>query len=281
MAAHERDKVKHIFIISDATGVTAERVIQATLAQFHGTDVRVTLVPDVRSAAQLQEVIAAAARVGGLVAYTLVENELRNEVAARANEASVPTVDILGPLMHALGDFLAAAPSRRAGLRFDKAGTEHYRRLEAVSFTVKHDDGLGLGEIDRADIVIVGPSRTSKTPLSAYLAHERGVRVANVPLALGLTPPPELKALPAHRVVGLTMNARVLSLLRETRARESGAPDIEYAQLDHVQRELRFCHELYRTPPVWPVIDVTSKSIEEVATAVCAETIDRRAADGA
>lgn len=263
-----------ICVISDGSGITAERVLHAALAQFHGVEAAPDVVSHVSDARQIAQAVEETAARRGLIVYTLVEAGLRNAMAACASETGVPAVDVLGPLMHALTGFLASPPRGKAGLRLDRATSEHYRRLEAVSFTVTHDDGLGIDGLDQAQIVIVGPSRTSKTPLSAYLAHTRGLKVANVPLALGLEPPAMLRAIPQHRIVGLTMNSRVLAAIREKRALDMGAAEVTYAALPHVQEELRFCHAIYRTPPEWPVIDVTGKSIEEVAAAVCALTVD-------
>jgi regulator of PEP synthase PpsR (kinase-PPPase family) len=265
---------KYICVISDATGLTAERVVRATLEQFESVPVDLELVPQVTTDAQIAAIVAGAEKRAGLVAYTLVSATLRGEIAARANEAGVPTVDLMGPILHALARFLSAAPTERPGFRYDRADAEHFKRLEAVSFTVCHDDGLNVQDCALADCVIVGPSRTAKTPLSAYLAHTRGLRVANVPLAVGVAPPEQLKALPPRRVAGLTMNAVLLSSIRQERVKQLGAFDIRYAQREHVEEELKFCHAFYRRPPAWPVVDVTNKSIEEVAAAVCAVTID-------
>ncbi len=260
---------KYICVLSDATGATAERVVRATLVQFPGLQVIVDLVSEVKTADQIRRAIRKTRKLGGLIAYTLVETKLRSEIVSLANEAGVPTVDLIGPLMSALSEFLTAEPAREPGL-FKQPGEEHYQRLEAVSFAVRHDDGQCIHELSAADMVLVGPSRVSKTPLSVYLAHTRGLKVANVPLALGVEPFKELKSLEPGQVIGLTMNANLLSRIRRTRLAEMGSPPIEYAGLEHVRRELKYCHEIYRRPPPWPVIDVTGKSIEEIALALCA-----------
>ena len=264
---------KYICVISDATGMTAERVVRATLAQFEHVKVEMDLVPMVQTVAQIKEIVERAKERRGLVAYTLVDVLLRSEIVSLTNEAGIATVDLMGPLMTALSTFLMAEPAHEPGL-FSRADSDHYERLEAVSFTVRHDDGLGLHEAHLADIVLVGPSRTSKTPLSVYLAHTRGLKVANIPLALGVEPYPELSSLALGQVVGLTMRADVLSQVRRQRLKGMNEPEIKYADLDHVEQELRHCHQIYRRPPPWPVVDVTGKSIEEIANEVCALTID-------
>jgi len=275
MASSKTSESKYVCVISDATGATAERVVRATLAQFEDVEVTLELVRDVKSVEQLREIVARTKARKGLVAYTLVEPGLRNEIVSLANEAGVITVDLMGPLMTTLSNFLTAEPKRRPGL-FSPPGEEHYKHLESVSFTVRHDDGLNIDTLQQADLVIVGPSRTSKTPLSVYLAHTRGLKVANIPLALGVQPFEELRRLGPGQVVGLTMRADVLSQVRRQRLKDLGTEELSYADLSHVEKELHFCHEVYRTPPPWPVVDVTAKSIEEIAAEVCALTVDSR-----
>ena len=258
-----------ICVVSDGTGATGERVVRATLVQFGDREVQVDIVPGVKTVGAVRRAVARARKRGAMIAYTLVETRLRSEIAALANEAGVPIVDLLGPLLAAMSRYLTAEPAREPGL-FRQPGEEHNRRLEAVGFAVRHDDGLCLHELSAADAVIVGPSRASKTPISVYLAHTRGLKVANVPLALGVEPPEELDRVEPGRVVGLTVNAELLARIRAERLREMGSPAIEYAGLDHVRRELHWCHEVYRSAPAWPVIDITGKSIEEIAGAICA-----------
>ncbi len=261
-----------IGVISDASGLTAERVVKATMVQFDHIPYELKLMPNVQTIEQVHDAVAMVKKQKGFLAFTLVSPVLRNETIARANEAGVETVDLIGPLLDTLSTFLSAAPAREAG-RFGKQDAEYYDRLEAISFTVRHDDGLALHEVHLADLVITGPSRTAKTPLSAYLAHTRGLKVANVPLFPELEPPEMLKELDPRRVVGLTMNARVLSAIRRQRAKELGAT-VEYAQIQYVRRDLKHCHLYYQQAPEWTVVDMTHKSIEEVATAICSKTID-------
>jgi regulator of PEP synthase PpsR (kinase-PPPase family) len=244
---------KYVCMLSDATGGTAERVVRATLAQFPNSTVALEVISGVENSGQLQAVVDKAKSRGGLIAYTLVSSALRREIALLANEAGVVTVDVLGPLMTALGELLTATPNYRPRV-FADPNAEHYKRLDAIAFTVSHDDGQRVDELEQADVVLVGPSRTSKTPLSVYLAHTRE----------GLTRP---------CVVGLTMNPQALSRLRAVRQEHMGAGDIQYAGLDYVRRELHFCHDVYRRHPTWIVVDVTAKAIEEVAANICPQRI--------
>lgn len=273
MSQDEPPNARYICIISDASGVTAERVVAATLAQFPDVKVDVDLFSNVRSAAEVRSALEKASARGGIVVYTLVEPTLRREIVSLANEAGVVSLDLLGPLMTLLSQFLAREPLRRPGAPF-RALREEYARLDAITFAVRHDDGLSPHDLPLADVVIVGPSRTYKTPLSVFLAQDRRLKVANVPLALGLPPLPGLKDLGPRRVVGLTMRADLLAEIRRTRLKELRHFGLSYADIRHVEEELRYCHEIYRSPPAWPVVDVTAKSIEEIAAEVYAASVD-------
>ena len=259
---------KYVCMLSDATGGTAERVVRATLAQFPDATVTLEVIAGIVHIGQIRAAVERVKSRDGLIAYTLVSPALRREIALLAAEAGAATVDLLGPLMTALGEFLTATPSYRPGV-FTDPNAEHYQRLDAIAFTVSHDDGQRTHELEQADVVLVGPSRTSKTPLSVYLAHTRGLKVANVPLVLGIDPFKHLEELTRPCVAGLTMSPQVLSRLRMVRQEHMGASDIQYADLGDVRRELRFCHEVYRRHPTWIVVDVTGKAIEEVAASIC------------
>lgn len=275
MAGSRQTGPKTIFVLSDATGATGERIVRAMLTQFHDIRVELNLVRDIKRKAQLKRVVSSARKRGALIAYTLVNERLREEVTLLANEAGVASVDLIGPLLTALGEFFAAAPAYKPGLYLHPS-EEQYRHLDATAFTVRHDDGQGRSDLKKADIVIVGPSRTSKTPLSVYLAHTRGLKIANVPLAMGIEPFQELEGLGRHRVAALTMKTDLLCRVRMERVEHMGATELEYASPDYVGRELRFCHEIYRKHPNWAVVDVTGRSIEEIAASVRAVTVDAR-----
>jgi regulator of PEP synthase PpsR (kinase-PPPase family) len=267
-----RSKTKYIWVISDGSGSTAERVLHASLVQFGQENVEVRRIPDVRTKEQIEQIVASAAKKKGLVAYTLVTPELRREIATRANECSLPTVDLLGPLLTTLTTFLAAPPESKPGL-LDELDHHYFKRLDAVGFTVKHDDGHGLHDLRKADVVILGVSRTSKTPLSMYLAYNKGLLVANIPIILGMDPPSELFKVDQRKVVGLTINPELLIRLRQTRVAQLVHPDINYGDEEHVIQELKYSHQIFRNNPRWPVIDVTGKAIEEMANEVCSLVI--------
>jgi regulator of PEP synthase PpsR (kinase-PPPase family) len=269
-----KKRIKYIWVISDGSGSTAERVLQASLVQFGHDNVKVERIPDVRTAEQIKQIVNTAARRKGLVAYTLVAPQLRKEIATRANEYNVPTVDLLGPLLISLTTFLAAPPESKPGL-LGELDHHYFKRIDAVGFTVKHDDGRGLHDLRKADLVIIGVSRTSKTPLSMYLAYNKGLLVANIPIILGMDPPSELFKVDQRRVVGLTINPDLLVTLRQTRLAQLAHADINYGDAEHVIEELKYSHQIFRKNPKWPVINITGKAIEEMADEVCSLLISR------
>src|SRR5918996_5098652 len=203
-----------IFVLSDGTGQTGKRVLEAALLQFD-LPVMIIRIPDVRTVEQLNEVVVAATHDRGMIVYTLVSVELRQAVHIASMERGVIAVDLLGGLLAKLQDFLRRSPWGRPGLLY-QTDTGYYQRVDAMEYTVQHDDGQKLDDLDEADLVIVGPSRTSKTPVSFYLAY-RGWKVANVPLILELDPPETLHGLDARKVVGLATDPERLALIRRER----------------------------------------------------------------
>ncbi|MCK4224064.1 MAG: kinase/pyrophosphorylase [candidate division Zixibacteria bacterium] len=267
-------KTKYIWVISDGSGSTAERVLQASLVQFGHEDVEVERIPDVRTSEQIRKIVNTAAKKKGLLAYTLVTPQLRKEIATRANECNIPTVDLLGPLLTTLTTFLAAPPESKPGL-LGELDHYYFKRIDAVGFTVKHDDGRGLHDLRKADAVIIGVSRTSKTPLSMYLAYNKGFLVANIPIILGMDPPSELFRVDQKRIVGLTINPDLLVSLRQTRLAQLAHVDINYGDEKHVIEELKYSHQIFRKNPKWSVINITGKAIEEMANELCSLIISK------
>ena len=261
-------RTKYIWVISDGSGSTAERVLQASLVQFGHENVVVERIPDVRTKRQIKEIIERASKHKGLVAYTLVSTKLRNEIATRSNEYNVPTVDLLGPLLTSLSNFLASSPEAKPGL-LDELDHSYFKRIDAVGFAVKHDDGQRLEDLPKANVVIIGVSRTSKTPLSMYLAYNKGMLVANVPIVLGLDTSVQFFKIDQKKIVGLTIKPDLLISLRQTRLAQLAHADIDYGDEKHVKDELKYSHEIFRKNPKWSVIDITGKAIEELANDVC------------
>ena len=257
---------RHVFIVSDATGDTGEMVVRAALAQFQETQVHLERFGQVRSDEQIADIVRRAAAVRGVLVYTMVSVELRQKIHQEALGMGVPTVDILGPILTRLSDYLELSPLSRPGL-FRHLDQSYFKRLEAVDFTVAHDDGLGADTLGQAEIVIVGVSRTSKTPVSLYLSF-RGWKVANVPLVGGLDPPRQLFEIDARRILGFTIDPQQLKTLRLHREKRLRAGMLgAYVDGEAILREIEAANRLFRSQG-WPVLNVTSKAIEETSTEV-------------
>ena len=226
----------HIFILSDGTGKTAEQTINAALTQFVKMETEVKLFPEVRTEKHVKEIFIEAAKVGGFIVHTVVSDQMRNLILRTGQLHNVETIDLMGPLLAQLSLQFANAPSERPGL-FRQLNKAYFQRIEAMEFVLRHDDGQRVHELDKAEIVLIGVSRTFKTPLSIYLAY-KGWFVANVPIILDFGLPPKIYDLPANRVFGLTTEARNLSVLRRVRHDHLGGATGDYANINYVQREL-------------------------------------------
>ncbi|TNF32322.1 MAG: kinase/pyrophosphorylase [Deltaproteobacteria bacterium] len=255
-----------IYVLSDATAETAERVLRAGLAQFQDVSPEVRIFSLLRSDEQIEAVLKEAADAAALVIYTFVHPEQRSLLESRARVYQLETVDLIGSLMGRLSTFLGATPTGTPGL--PKLNQAYFDRIEAVEFAVKHDDGQAVQGLHLADIVLVGLSRTSKTPLSTYLA-QKGLKVANVPVVLGLPLPREIEQIDDTRIFGLTINVGALIRIRRARLKALNMPvDTDYARRDHIVRELSYARDIFAAHPSWPVIDVSEKAIEETAAIV-------------
>jgi len=260
--------VYYIYAISDGSGNTAEGVLRAALTQYENPQVVITRYGGVRSASRVREIVAEAKKTGGFIVHTLVSKELRRTILTEGRAANVDTIDLMGPMFARLSELLATQPRAMPGL-FQSFDPAYQLRIEAIDYTVRHDDGQNAHELDKADIVLVGVSRTSKTPLSIYLAY-RGWRVANVPLMLGVEPPPNLFQLPRRRVVGLVVRPERLVALRQVRAEHLGVSTLGYADLEHIRQEVTYSYHIFERRRDWPLVDVTVKPIEEAAAEVVA-----------
>jgi [pyruvate, water dikinase]-phosphate phosphotransferase / [pyruvate, water dikinase] kinase len=259
--------MKTIYILSDSTGETAERVIRAALSQFYDDDVRVHRLFKVSSQSDVQQALSVAVLTPGLVVYTLVDPHLSEVVERVAQECGLITVDLLSPLIYSLSRYLGAPSREKPGL-LHRIDTDYYRRVEAVNFTVKHDDGQDTRYLHKADLVLVGVSRSSKTPLSMYLAH-KGFKVANVPIVFGIALPDELFEIDQTKIVGLLIDPKRLVEIRTSRLinmRQS--PRGSYNDYQHVEDELSACRQLYRKHPEWYILNITNKSVEEAASEI-------------
>lgn len=259
-------KIRHIFIVSDATGSTCEMVVKAALSQFRTTDVHLHRVRYVRTEKEIMDVVREVMEVDGIIAYTLVSNELRDLIFDEGRKCAVPTIDVMGPLLSRFTEYLDISPMAVPGM-FRSLDKNYYQRIECIDFAVKHDDGKKTGDLYKADIIIVGPSRTSKTPISIYLAY-RDYNVVNIPMIVGIDPPEELFQINQNKIVGLTISPSRLKIIREVRAsRYTHIQLSEYIDVELIKKELKNCMQIYNKQN-WKIVDVTSKSIEEAATEI-------------
>ncbi len=270
---------KVIYVVSDSTGETAERVTRATLLQFPEHSIRLKLERRVRDRRGLSVILESAAAQGAMVVFTLVRPELRDHFNEEATKLGVRHVDVIGSLISQVAHYLDADPVNIPTAEMPLS-EEYFRRVEAIEFAVKSDDGKEPRNLRKADLVLVGVSRTSKTPLSTYLAG-RGLKIANVPLVLGVDPPSELYELPGYRVVGLTVDIDQLMDIRGQRLQQLGMPpDANYGLRDHVKAELEYAHAIFREHSEWMVVDVTNCAIEETATIILEALKEREELSG-
>jgi regulator of PEP synthase PpsR (kinase-PPPase family) len=255
-----------VYVVSDATGATARRVVEAALAQFEGAQVTVEQVPGVADVKEVKQLVKQVAQNGGTIVHTLVVPELRRAMLAEGRRRLVTTIDLMGPLLDRLRDTLELSPMAKPGL-LRQLDESYFERISAIDFAVRHDDGRNPDDLPQAQLVLVGVSRTSKTPISIYLAY-RGWRIANVPIVGGLEPPPALFQVDRRRIVATSIHPARLKLLRRVRAGRMvrGMP-LDYAQEEHIQQELDWANLLVRRER-WATVDVTNKSIEECAAEI-------------
>ncbi len=257
------NKLFHLHMVSDSTGDTLHMVTRASLVQFDNIDATEHIWSMVRNKDQVREVLDSLRLNPGFVLYTIVDPGLRDLLEEGCQDLKVPCIPILDTIVNALGKYLDiethAAPGRQHVLDAD-----YFGRIEAMHFVLNHDDGQSTRTLEQADVIIVGVSRTSKTPTCIYLAN-RGIKAANVPIVPGCELPAELMAAEKPLIIGLTNDARQLVQIRRNRLRSLGQDEeTDYIDIATVSREIRDAKRLYAQRG-WPVIDVTRKSIEEVS----------------
>ncbi len=264
----------HIHLISDSTGDTLNTMATAALAQFENVDVHIHPYALVRSDHQLTRALDHVAIAPGLVFFTLANERLRDKLIARCDAMLVECVDVLEGPVSALRQFLGTSESHKVG-RQHQIDQRYLERIEALDFTIQHDDGQSLATIDQAQVILTGASRTSKTPTCVYLAI-RGVKAANVPLVAGMPPPPALLAASKPLIVGLWITPDRLIQVRRNRLTAMGQTrDSNYVDPDAVRAEIAATRQLFESQG-WPMIDVSRRSIEETAAAVLNFMADRR-----
>ena len=263
MASKTNDMI--VFVVSDGTGDTGSAAVRAAMIQFRDRW-RLRVFRDARTISEVRRVIALADEVGALVVFSLVEGDVVEALKVEAESRGVVAVDLLGPLIMRVAQRLKVEPRHQPGL-LHGFSDDYFDRVDAVEFAVRHDDGANLRTLHEADIVLTGVSRTSKTPLSMYLA-QRGFKTGNVPLVPGLDPPKELVELDKRRVFGLTVDPATLLSVRTARLRSMRAPSsTDYTDPDQVELELDLARRLFRAHG-WKQIDVSGRAVEENASKV-------------
>jgi regulator of PEP synthase PpsR (kinase-PPPase family) len=265
----------HLHLISDSTGETLTTVARAAAAQYTTAVPIEHVYPAVRTMKQLERVLGNITAEPGIVLYTLLDDALVNELEAKCGELGVPCRSILGPVLRVFQSYLGAESTHRVGAQH-LLNAEYFKRIDALNYTMMHDDGQHIDELEKADVVLIGVSRTSKTPTSIYLAN-RGVKTANYPLVPGVAVPGEIEQLKEPLVVGLYASPERIVQIRENRLLGLNArrADAEYVDKQAVSEEIAFSKRLC-VKHNWPLIDVTRRSIEETASAVMALLADRR-----
>lgn len=267
---------KKVFMVADGTGETAEKAAQAALTQFKGLVVETEAFTQVRSRFEIREVLERASRERALVLFTIIEPEHREYMLQTAAELQVEAMDLIGGLVMRMAGVFGREPLYARGTQH-QLDADYFQRIEAVEFAVKSDDGQSPQNLRRADMVLIGLSRTSKTPLSMYLAH-KGYKVANVPLVPEIHPPQELFQIDQDKVFALIIDLNSLVRVRHQRLRALGLPpDADYAARENIARELRWCREFYARHPTWPVVDTSGRAVEETAAEIVRIMKERRA----
>ncbi len=255
-----------VFAVSDGSGATAEHALKRALMQFVDAKVDIERRPGVRTEERVRQVVREAAEAGGFIVHTLVLDKLRRVMLRTCRLHNVEAIDLMGPLLARLSQQLAISPLGKPG-PLGQLTDEYFRRIETMEFAYRHDDGRRAHELLKAEIVLVGVSRTFKTPLSIYLAF-KGWFVANVPIVLKMKLPTELFNLPPGRTCGLTIDPVRLAEFRQARQNYLGGPAGDYADPEHVRREIEYAQNIFRAQHGWPVVTVTDKPIEEISAEI-------------
>lgn len=258
---------KTIWLVGEGTGETISKIAKASLAQFRSERIKVKTFFQVRNKKQIQSIIKEAAEDGALVAFSVVQPDLRDFLIQAADGRGVKAIDVIGDFIVQLSMFLEEEPMKIPGLQH-ALDEEYYRRIEAINFAVKHDDGKVPQGLMLADLILVGLSRTGKTPLSIYMGHQ-GWKVANVPIHPDMTTPDELFQIDQRKVFGLVINVENLVKVREARLEQLGlTPYAKYADPLKIADEIEWCKSFYAKNPAWRVMDISNKAVEEAATSI-------------
>jgi len=262
----QNSKLPVIYILSDSIGETGEILVQAAMSQFEVAHIEIRRKPYIKSTEQIHVILNEAAQTNSAIIYTLVRLDLKSVLESKAKELGLVHVDIMGPVISALSTISHLSPRNEAGL-IRKVDEAYFAKINAIEFAVKFDDGKEPRGLLKADIVVTGVSRASKTPLCMYLAH-KGIKAANVPLIKDIPPPPELFQVAPHKVIGLIIKPSLLFEIRRERLRSMGLQQTtSYANMERIVEELDYGQRIMRKIGC-PIIDVTNKATEETAAKV-------------
>src|SRR6056297_1828140 len=255
-----------IVVVSDSIGETAEMVAQAARIQFNGLVEKIKKFSFVIEKEHIDEVIEYCKGRNCLIVYTIVIKDKKDYLNKKAEECNLKAVDVLGPLIQPLSELTGRRPKREAGLN-RQLTSYYFEKVEAIEFAVKYDDGKDPRGFKKADIVLLGISRTSKTPLSMYFAY-KNIRVANLPLVPEVEPPKEIYEIKKKKIFGLTNDPRTLNEIRKERLRDMGIKDnSNYADMNRIIEELDYADKIFKRLKC-PVINVANKAIEETANII-------------
>ncbi len=257
-----------IIIISDGTGETATAISRAVMTQFKDRDVYFTRYKNVRTKEQIEAIFTEAAIHHDLIIYTIVTADLRESIAEIARIKRVRTLDLIGPALTVFANYFEEEPLSEPGL-LHQVNDDYFKRVEAMEFTLNHDDGRNLESLHLADIVLVGISRTSKTPLSVFLSLH-GYKVVNIPLIKGTELPRNLFKIDQRKIFALTIHPNALSNIRANRLNRLGAKNLtgDYANESNVMEELEWANKIFKENKRWPIFNVTDKALEETASEI-------------
>lgn len=258
-----------LYVVSDGSGSTAEAAMDAAMVQFPEVAFHIIRRPGVRSREQVLSVVRDAAMSQGIIVHTIVVQEIRQILVRECRQRIIPHFDLIGPLIGHISQTVGMKPLLRPGAA-RRMDPEYFQRVDSIQYTVQHDDGQSVATLDQADIVLVGVSRSSKTPLSIYLSM-RGVKVANIPIVLGIAPPPQLREIDQRRVVALTIDPEYLAQIRRNRLEALGqSTQGEYTDIEKIREEIGYLRRIVRSGFPWPIVNITHKSVEEAAKEVLA-----------
>jgi regulator of PEP synthase PpsR (kinase-PPPase family) len=257
-----------IIVISDGTGETAAAICRAAMVQFKNKSLYFTRYKNVRTKERIDVIFQEAAINHDLIVYTIVSLELREYISELSRKKVVRTIDVLGPFLTTFSNFFDIEPSSEPGL-LHAVNDEYFKRVEAMEFTLNHDDGKNINSLHLADVILIGVSRTSKTPLSVFLS-QHGIKVVNIPLIMNTEVPPELFKVDQRKIFALTINPDALREIRRKRLTQLGAGTHQgdYAGMDKIIKEIEWANNLFKENKRWPVFDVTDKALEETAAEI-------------